>query len=219
MIREQHYPYIGITTLIVIIIIIIGGYYAWKKFSKTAETFESQVTNLDAYKLPSKQLDDNILTFENPENPLVPSPNYDSTTWIGNNISDYAYLADLSQPSTIPVGPQEVPISIPVTTTPSMVPFDKREQPILQTPSDSFLIDDGANGTLKLDYNQCSKSCCATNVWPVPFYVPEEEGVKGKDYVPTNMFCTNSISNGCLCATPKQITNLRTRGGNSPYFY
>lgn len=130
---------------------------------------------------------------------------------IDNNLSDYMLLDQIN--SVDQVNPTN-PVVIN-TATSSVKAYDVREQPILQTQSDYYLLDDGAKGSLTFDYNTCSKACCGTNDWPVPFYVPDNK-VNGEN-IPTNMFCSNSISNGCLCATPKQIQHLQTRGSNSPY--
>lgn len=212
MIDKKYYPYVALGAIILTVLL---AYFAvrWYKSYKS-ETFDSM---LDAvYKAPTqKTMFDADLSY-NIDSGIVPTPNYDSTSWINNDISDYAYLNNIDNQATIPVGAMLVADN---TTTPTTSMYDKRTQPITQAQSDYYLLDDGANGNLKFDYNRCSKSCCATNVWPVPFYSPDEETISGKDYIPTNMFCSNSISNGCLCATPAQITNLRTRGGNSPYFF
>lgn len=130
---------------------------------------------------------------------------------IDNNLSDYMLLDQIN--AVDQVNPTNSVVTN--TTTSSVKAYDVREQPILQTQSDYYLLDDGAKGSLTFDYNTCSKACCGTKDWPVPFYVPENK-VNGEN-IPTNMFCSNSISNGCLCATPKQIQHLQTRGSNSPY--
>lgn len=132
---------------------------------------------------------------------------------IDNNLSDYMLLDQINTVDQVTNPIVTGPI-VPNTAT-SVKAYDNREQPILQTQSDYYLLDDGAKGSLIFDYNTCSKSCCGTNDWPVPFYVPEQK-TNGEN-IPTNMFCSNSISNGCLCATPKQIQHLQTRGTNSPY--
>jgi hypothetical protein len=227
--NNKYYPHIRIgaviTAIVVIIIFIIvfmnrDKIISYVKSFFSTETFDDNLLNAVYYNPTNRKINDNLTVVDGMDIKVnEPQPNFDSMSYINNNVSDYAYLDNvLDDRDTQVAGPANVASPVPASPVipAAATPSDNREQPIIQTKSDNYLIDDGANGTLVFDYNTCSKSCCATNVWPVPFYVPEEE--KNSNYVPTNMFCSNSISNGCVCATPKQIYNLQTRGGNSPNY-
>jgi len=77
-------------------------------------------------------------------------------------------------------------------------------------------LDDGYNGSMGLNYNMCSKSCCGPQ-YPPPFNLEEDEMVnKFKDkFVPNNYSCNNAWNNtGCVCMTEKQRDYIQSRGGN-----
>lgn len=161
------------------------------------------ITNIDQVRGAPEYINPNMSTIcDNPNNVITDN----LANNLDNNLSDYMLLDEVAMSEPV------IPVA-PVTQQAPAGPYDNRTQPILQTQSDYYLLDDGANGTVTMDYNTCSKSCCGTNDWPVPFYVPNTAPANS---VPTNMFCSNSVSNGCMCATPNQIHALQTRGGNSP---
>jgi len=98
---------------------------------------------------------------------------------------------------------------------PTFDPFEKL--PIKVPPPDSYLLDDGASGTMGLHTNLCSKSCCSEQ-YPLPFKMRHEPSVcKNKNnFVPSNLMCNNAWQDvGCLCLTKDQASFLATRGGNS----
>jgi hypothetical protein len=77
-------------------------------------------------------------------------------------------------------------------------------------------LDDGYNGAMGLNYNMCSKSCCAPQ-YPPPFALEKDVMVdKMKDkFVPNNYMCNNAWNNsGCVCMTAKQRDYIEGRGGN-----
>jgi hypothetical protein len=78
-------------------------------------------------------------------------------------------------------------------------------------------LDDGAMGAAGLNFNLCSKSCCAPQ-YPPPFDVPEDHFVaNSKDnFVTNNYTCNNGMQDtGCLCMTKEQANFQNSRGGNS----
>lgn len=90
----------------------------------------------------------------------------------------------------------------------------------LATPKNYFLLDDGAEGTLGVHDNMCSKACCSDQ-YPPPFKLKVDPLVCGNkgDFVPSNLMCNNSWQNsGCLCLTKKQSKFLANRGGNADYY-
>ena len=85
-----------------------------------------------------------------------------------------------------------------------------------QIPSNYYFLDDGAQGTLKIENNLCSPSCCSEQ-WPTPFKQKYDPYVcQNKDkFIPSRIFCNNSFQDsGCLCLTKKQGRHLYNRGGN-----
>ncbi|AYV78262.1 MAG: hypothetical protein Edafosvirus8_12 [Edafosvirus sp.] len=80
-----------------------------------------------------------------------------------------------------------------------------------------YLLDDGGNGNLGLQYDMCSKSCCS-NQWPTPFKLPTDPLIcANKDkFMPSPYFCNNGFQDsGCLCMTKPQYANLMNRGNNA----
>jgi hypothetical protein len=80
-----------------------------------------------------------------------------------------------------------------------------------------YLLDDGEGGTMGLNFNMCSKSCCSDQ-YPVPFKMPIDSNVcDSKDeFVPTNYSCNNAWQDsGCVCMTKKQANFLGNRGNNA----
>jgi len=79
------------------------------------------------------------------------------------------------------------------------------------------ILNDGANGNLGLNFNLCSKSCCAEQ-YPLPFPIkPDDLVVKsGKEYVASNITCNDGWNDsGCACMTPEQSLHLSRRGNNA----
>ena len=90
-------------------------------------------------------------------------------------------------------------------------------QDIYTKGQNQYLLDDGGNGNLGLQYNMCSPSCCSEQ-WPTSHKLPYDPMVcKNKqDFMPSNIMCNNSWqSSGCACLSKKQFANLSNRGGNS----
>lgn len=80
-----------------------------------------------------------------------------------------------------------------------------------------YLLDDGGNGNLGLQYNMCSKSCCSSQ-WPTPFSLPTDPLIcNNKDkFMPSPYYCNNGWQDsGCLCLTKPQYANLMNRGNNA----
>ena len=78
-------------------------------------------------------------------------------------------------------------------------------------------LDDGAGGSMELQYNMCSKSCCSPQ-YPPAFGTDYDALVcKNKDqFVASGYRCNNSWQDsGCLCMTKKQRDFLSNRGGNN----
>ena len=83
-------------------------------------------------------------------------------------------------------------------------------------PPSYYLLDDGAEGTMSIQHNLCSKSCCGVQ-YPPPFNVSKDPYVEAnKDkFVPNKYYCNNSFQDsGCLCMTKDQSQFFQTRGGN-----
>lgn len=80
-----------------------------------------------------------------------------------------------------------------------------------------YMLDDGADGTLGLQNNMCSKSCCSPQ-YPTPFPMPFDPLVcaSEQEFVPSNFSCNNADQNaGCMCITKEQSKFLGSRGGNA----
>lgn len=225
---EKVKPYYGLIILIIVVLVLIVIVYLLrnkiKQLFSSSEGFYEQDGLNEIYNKPNWRPNNDLINVQGYGSMGVTSDVVmgaeENINAINNNTSDYAFISNIRNNDDLtivngPVAESNPSIASPVVPK-DAVGFDNRQQPILQTPSNYYLLDDGANGELVFDYNTCSKACCNTNVWPVPFYLPEEDNPIVKDSVPTNMFCTNSISNGCLCATPKQINHIQTRGGNAP---
>lgn len=78
-------------------------------------------------------------------------------------------------------------------------------------------LDDGEGGSLGLNYNLCSKSCCSEQ-WPTPFKLPYDKFICGnKDkFMPSPYMCNNAWQDsGCVCLTKKQSNFLTERGTNA----
>lgn len=84
-------------------------------------------------------------------------------------------------------------------------------------PADYFWLDDGANSSLGIHHDLCSKSCCSDQ-WPVPFKLKDDPLVcnnKNK-FVKSPYMCNNPYQDsGCLCLTTTQAENLYSRGANA----
>lgn len=94
----------------------------------------------------------------------------------------------------------------------STLPWDVNQESM----NTSYLLDDGADGTLGLQYNMCSPSCCSSQ-YPVPFALPSDPAICGEqEYVPTNFTCMSGDQNaGCMCLSKEQADFLGSRGGNA----
>jgi len=70
-------------------------------------------------------------------------------------------------------------------------------------PSNYYFLSDGAGGEMEIQHNLCSKSCCSAQ-WPTPFkqkFDPYVCGAKGAgEYVPSQIFCSNSFQDSGLIA-------------------
>lgn len=82
-------------------------------------------------------------------------------------------------------------------------------------PSSKGVIDptDYENDTRML-YNKCSLSCCSPQ-YPTPFQGDSDPFVCDKDgkskYLASSFICTNNTGGtGCLCMTPKQVSNAQS---------
>ena len=201
--------------IIAIIVFIIIYLCCYKKAEKFTYTRLDPITNAQAEAdaqgrflpndRPGYMDDDSYINYGAAYDTNVPILNLAEN----NNTNDYSFVNQENMPTQTvaqnQVMPQEEVLPTEITN---------RAMPIKQAASDYYLLDDGDNGNLSIINNKCSKSCCNQIDWPTPF---ENKGTIDPGYVPTNMFCSNSVENGCLCATPKQLLNLQTRGGNSPY--
>ena len=81
---------------------------------------------------------------------------------------------------------------------------------------ESDILDDGAQGSLGLNFNMCSKACCSSQ-YPPPFSLTPSDMVlmSDKEFVPTSYSCNNGWQDsGCLCMTKAQASHLNSRGGN-----
>lgn len=81
-----------------------------------------------------------------------------------------------------------------------------------------YMLDDGANRIMGLQYDNCSKSCCSAQ-YPTPFDLAGDPAIcKNKSkYVPNNYTCNNQWQDtGCVCMTREQSNFIGNRGGNSP---
>jgi len=84
-------------------------------------------------------------------------------------------------------------------------------------PANYYFLDDGAEGSMSIQHNLCSKSCCSDQ-YPTPHKLRYDPMVcKNKDqFVPSRVMCANDFQDsGCLCMTKKQANFLSSRGGNS----
>lgn len=78
-------------------------------------------------------------------------------------------------------------------------------------------LDDGAGGSLGLNYNLVSPACCSEQ-WPTPFKLAHDKFVcENKDqFVPSPYMGNNAWQNsGCVCMTKSQGEFLTNRGGNA----
>lgn len=78
-------------------------------------------------------------------------------------------------------------------------------------------LDDGAGGSMGLNYNLCSKSCCSEQ-WPTPFKLPYDKFVcSNKDnLIPNNYMCNNQWQDsGCVCMSKEQGNFISSRGNNA----
>ena len=81
---------------------------------------------------------------------------------------------------------------------------------------DHYVLDDGANGKMLLQNNQCSQACCSKQ-YPVPFDMPVDAYVAENmnDFVPSSYSCNNSFQNtGCLCMKKEQAGFIASHGNN-----
>jgi hypothetical protein len=78
-------------------------------------------------------------------------------------------------------------------------------------------LDDGAGGSLGLNYNLCDSACCSEQ-WPTPFKLPYNKFIcENKDKFASSPYtCSNQWNNaGCLCMSKTQHKFLVNRGGNA----
>ncbi len=84
-------------------------------------------------------------------------------------------------------------------------------------PQNQYMLDDGANGTLQIADDQCSKACCNSQ-YPLPFSMGDSGLLPGTDlskFVSSGYNCTNAWQDsGCVCLTKPQGEHIGTRGGN-----
>ena len=91
------------------------------------------------------------------------------------------------------------------------------EESTSDIPDNYYLLDDGAKGSMSIQNNLCSRSCCSEQ-YPTPHKLSHDPTVcMGKDkYVPSQVMCNNAFQDsGCLCLTQDQAKFLTNRGGNA----
>lgn len=110
--------------------------------------------------------------------------------------------------------------------TGSLMDGPEMENPKIEKPTDNapngipdnyYLLDDGSNGSMSIQNNLCSRSCCSEQ-YPTPHKLSHDAAVCGNknEYVPSQVMCNNAFQDsGCLCLTKDQAKFLTSRGGNA----
>lgn len=84
-----------------------------------------------------------------------------------------------------------------------------------------FLVDADKGVDKYLVHNmKCSKSCCGNGGWPIPHDIRRDPGtckLGSKEYIPTNMTCSNEYTTGCACVDKDQWKFLASHGRNNSW--